>query len=156
MRRTDREVSELNDILSILDKCQVMRLGLCADDKPYVVPLNFAYEAIGDRILIYFHCASQGRKLEIIAKNNNVCFEADFMSEIVKADIACDWGTRFQSVIGEGRVFILEDEDEKIHALNLIMKRYGFEGMPQYKSQEMTNVKVLQIVVDIIMGKRGR
>lgn len=44
MRRTDRQVKDFSEICAILDKCQVMRLGLCDGQRPYVVPVNFGYE----------------------------------------------------------------------------------------------------------------
>ena len=154
MRRSDREVVGLTNILSILDKCDIMRLGLSADNKPYIVPMNFAYEVIGEKVYIYFHCASEGRKMEMIAQNNNVCFEADCSYKTLKSDIACDWSAEFESVIGEGNVTVLTDETQKVNALNIFMKRYGFEGKPHYDPHELSVVTILQVSVTTITGKR--
>ena len=43
MRRGERAVTDMPGILDILQKCQVMRLGLSSPEGPYVVPLNFGY-----------------------------------------------------------------------------------------------------------------
>lgn len=154
MRRSDREVVGLTNILSILDKCDIMRLGLSADNKPYIVPMNFAYEVIGEKVYIYFHCASKGRKMEMIAQSNTVCFEADCSYKTLKSDIACDWSAEFESVIGEGTVTVLTDETQKINALNIFMKRYAFEGKPHYNPHELSVVTILQVSVTTITGKR--
>ena len=152
MRRKDR-VKELPNILAILDKCEIMRLGLCADNKPYIVPMNFAYEVFDEQVFIYFHCASEGRKLDMIAKNSNVCFEADCSYKTLKAEDACDWSAEFQSVIGEGIIAVVSEENDKIHALDLLMKRYGFEGKPHYSPQALSAVTVLKIIVEGMTGK---
>lgn len=154
MRRSDREVIGLTNILSILDKCEIMRLGLCTDNKPYIVPMNFAYEMINDKVYIYFHCASEGRKIDMIAQNDNVCFEADCSYKLLKANEACDWSADFESVIGEGKIAVLTDDNQKINALNIFMKRYGFEGHPNYKQHDLSAVTILKISVSSITGKR--
>ena len=156
MRRSDKEVTQLANILAILDKCEIMRIGLCVGNKPYIVPLNFAYEVIDEKLSIYFHSAPEGKKLDMISKNNNVCFEADCSYKTIKSELACNWSAEFESVIGEGSITILSDEIQKAHALDLLMKRYGFEGKPHYSPQQLSRVTVLQISVTEITGKIGK
>jgi len=153
LRRSDREVVELTNILSILDKCDIIRLGLCVDNKPYIVPMNFAYEIIDEEVYIYFHCASEGRKIDMIAQNNNVCFEADCSYRTLKSNVACNWSAEFESVIGEGNIIVLTDEIQKVNALDIFMKRYGFEGNPHYNSHELSAVTILRVSVTSITGK---
>ena len=153
LRRNDREVIGLRNILAILDKCEVMRVGLCVDNQPYIVPMNFAYEVDGEKVYIYFHSASEGRKLKMISENNNVCFEADCSYKTLKAEVACNWSAEFESVIGEGKIVVITDELQKIAALDLIMKRHDFAGKPSYKSQAVDAVTILQIKVTSITGK---
>lgn len=153
MRRKDREVTGIENILKILEKCEVLRLGLCADNIPYVVPMNFAYEANDNDIFIYLHCAKEGKKLDLIATNNNVCFEADCSHKIIKGATACNWTSKYESVIGNGEIFRLNGESEKIEAMDLLMKRYGFEGKPTYPERVLASVEVLKIKVTSISGK---
>jgi len=155
LRRSDREVTGLENILAILDKCEVMRVGMCVEDQPYIVPMNFAYEVIDGKVSIYFHCAPEGKKLDMISKNNHVCFEADCSHKILKADSAwaCEWSAEFQSVMGEGKIAAVTGEPQKIAALDLIMKRYGFQGKPAYRSQKVEAVTILKISVASITGK---
>lgn len=153
MRRRDREVTGLQNITAILDKCEILRIGLCLENKPYIVPMNFVYEVICEDINVYLHCASEGKKLDIIKKNNNVCFEADCSYKTLKAEEPCRWSAEYESVIGEGKVIILTDEIQKINALNIFMKRYGFEGKLQFNQQELSAVTILKILVTSITGK---
>jgi len=154
LRRSDREVTGLTNILAILDKCEVMRIGLCLDNKPYIVPMNFAYEVIDEKVFVYLHCAPEGKKLKIIAQNSNACFEADCSYKTLEAETACKWSAAFESVIGEGEITILEEEKQKVRALNTFMKRYGFSREPHYNPAELATVTVLQILVTGITGKR--
>jgi len=154
VRRTDREVADTASILAILDRCEVMRIALCADNMPYIVPLNFAYKAVGEDVFIYFHCAREGKKLNLIAKNNAVCFEADCSCKILEAESACHWSAEYESVIGEGEITIVDDEDHKVKALDILMGRYGFIGTPRYLQQELDAVLVLMIHVSSMTGKR--
>lgn len=153
MRRQDRAVIGLENILSILDKCEIMRLGLSVDDKPYIVPMCFAYELADGDVSIYFHCAAEGRKISMIAQNNNVCFEADCSYKTLKAEDACEWSAEYESVIGEGIASVVIDEGRKIHALDLLMERYGFEGKPHYSPDALLAVVVLCVNVITITGK---
>ena len=154
MRRADREILNLVDILEILDRCEVIRLAVCADDKPYIIPMNFAFETVGSGTFIYVHCASEGRKLEMVRHNPNVCFEADCSYETLEAQYACNWGAQYESVIGEGIIAIIDSILEKTHALDLLMKRYGFVGKPEYTPTEVHAVTILRIHISSITGKQ--
>jgi nitroimidazol reductase NimA-like FMN-containing flavoprotein (pyridoxamine 5'-phosphate oxidase superfamily) len=68
MRRKDKEIKDIAAIKGILSKALVCRLGLCEENRPYVVPLCFGYK----NNALSFHCVRQGKKLDIIQKNNNV------------------------------------------------------------------------------------
>ena len=153
MRRQDRAVTAQKEILDILDDCKVIRIGLCAENKPYIVPMNFAYQVDGEQIYIYLHCASEGKKLDMIAQNNNICFEADCSCKIIEGADACSWTAKYQSVMGEGQIAIISEQSEKNSALDLLMERYGFSGKPSYNSNALSSVTALKIAVKTITGK---
>lgn len=125
MRRKDREITELDKIISFLDSCQTIRLGITDGEFPYIVPVSFGYEVDGKDITIYFHCAGKGKKLDILKKNKNVCVEADCFSGYlaVKDGITAD----YQSFIGFGKAYKCE-KNEKVKGLDLLMKHCGFSG----------------------------
>lgn len=153
MRRSDRELRDIDAILAIMAQCQVMRLGLCRDGKPYVVPLNFAWQVRGGQLFIYAHSAAKGVKLDIIAQNPQACFEVDCAYQTLTHAEPCEWSAAYQSVIGEGLVRLLDDPAAKAAALDLLMQRYGFSGKPGYSAAQVRAVAVLEFAVSHICGK---
>ena len=77
MTRKEREVTDMNEIIKILDKCKILRLGLVDGDEPYIVPMNYGYTMEDGELTLYLHCAPVGRKLDIIRVNPKVFFEMD-------------------------------------------------------------------------------
>lgn len=153
MRRSEREVTGLENILAILTQCEIIRLGLCVGDQPYIVPMNYGIETVDGKVFIYFHCASEGKKLDMIAQNHHACFEADSSYRLVTGEAACSWSAEYQSVMGEGTIAIVTEETEKARALDLLMKRYGFPGKPAYKAEALAAVTVLRLAVTSMTGK---
>ena len=95
MRRSEKEITDKLAIEKIINASLVCRLALSDGNQPYIVPLCFGYQ---DRTL-YFHSALEGKKIDILKKNKRTCFEFDVNSEIIKAEKACKWGMKYQSVI---------------------------------------------------------
>lgn len=62
MRRKDREVKNPEQIRKVLEACKVCRLGLLDGMIPYIVPMNMAYDFDGEKLVLYFHCAKEGKK----------------------------------------------------------------------------------------------
>ncbi len=125
MRRSDREITEDAAIDRIIQSCDCCRIGFSDGGDVYIVPLNFAYTHAGGKRIFYFHGASQGRKIRLIKRNPRVGFELDTGHAINRAETPCGFSFRFQSVIGRGTVFPVEDEAEKQTALRLIMAHYS-------------------------------
>jgi nitroimidazol reductase NimA-like FMN-containing flavoprotein (pyridoxamine 5'-phosphate oxidase superfamily) len=80
MRRKEKEMDSLVEAEVVIRNSLVCRLGLSDDNRPYVVPLSFGYE----NNTLYFHSASEGKKVEILKKNSNVCFEFDIETLIMR------------------------------------------------------------------------
>ena len=151
MRKANREIKDEASIRAIIEEARVCRIGLSDDGMPYVVPLNFG---LGENCL-YFHCATEGLKLDIIRKNNRVCFEMDLLREIRKGADSCgDWTTRYDSVIGFGQAVILANPADKRAALDRIMEHYGATGPFSYQDAILAMTVVIRIDIDSITGKR--
>lgn len=82
MRRIDREVKDKTEIFDILAKCQTIRVGISGDKYPYVVPISFGIEIKCGKAIIYFHCAQQGLKIDLLKKNSFVCVEGEVFKAI--------------------------------------------------------------------------
>ncbi len=150
MRKKDKEIKDIAVIEDILSRATVCRLGLCEANQPYVVPLCFGYK---DNAL-YFHCAREGKKLDILRANNNVCFEVDIDHEIVKADKACGWGMKYKSVIGFGKAVFVEDAESKRKGLDIIMQNYS-EGAFEYSEEAVKKTVVIKVEIESMTGKQS-
>ena len=149
MRKKEREITDPAEIEKIIKQTRVCRVGLVDGDEPYVVPVCFGYE----NNAFYFHCAPEGRKLELIKRNNKVCVEIDADVEITTAEKPCGWSTRYRSVIGVGRAYILEDEAEKTHGLTVLMRQFGETGT-NLEFETTDRAAVVRIDIETMTGKK--
>ena len=151
MRKSNREIKDFNKIVELLDKCQVLRLGLYADDYPYIVPLSFGWEVNEGKLNIYFHCAKEGKKVDLIAKNNKVCVEADILNgyRATERSVTAD----YESVIGFGTVKEVVGS-EAVHGIKLLLEHCGIDGYSPEDCVLMGIVAVYKITVDSITGKK--
>lgn len=110
MRRKDREITEFDEIVKVMKKCDVCRVALNDDGYPYIVPLNFGMKAEGGQITLYFHGAGEGRKYELIEKNNRASFEMDCSHKLIADREGCRCTMGYESVVGRGRIKILPEK----------------------------------------------
>ena len=122
MTRRERQVTDINEIIKILDTAKVLHLGLCVGNEPYVVPMNYGYELKEDELTLYLHGARRGKKLDMMRENPNVFFELCCDITPFEGEVACSYGITYSSVMGKGTVSIVEDMDEKRHGLSALMK----------------------------------
>lgn len=152
MRRKDREVRRREDLLAMISQCKVCRLGLWDGEEVYVVPLNFGYEERDGALHLFFHCAREGRKLDILRNNPKAAFEMDGNHLLVEGNTPCQYGYSYCSVMGRGMVEILEKDAEKIHALNRIMLHQTGREAVLTPSMART-VCVLRLKAESVSGK---
>jgi nitroimidazol reductase NimA-like FMN-containing flavoprotein (pyridoxamine 5'-phosphate oxidase superfamily) len=151
MRRKEKEIKDPEEIVAILKQAPVLRLGLCCQAVPYVVPLNFGYR---DGCL-YLHSGKQGKKMDMIRANPRVCFQTDLDVEVIPSDKPCDWGAKFASVIGFGTASILEDPEEKRSGLDAIMEHYASQPAQPYPDSILEHTAVIKVLVEGMTGKRS-
>jgi nitroimidazol reductase NimA-like FMN-containing flavoprotein (pyridoxamine 5'-phosphate oxidase superfamily) len=155
MRRKDKEIVDIDEKLEIIAKCKVCRLGLSENNYPYIVPLNYGFSYDDGRLTLYFHCALEGKKVDIIRKNNDACFEIDCDTQLIDGEIPCRYGYEFKSVIGFGKVVFLDTVDENIAGLNYLMKQQtGNDVKYEFNEDELSRVLVFKMSVDEFKGKQ--
>lgn len=154
MRRSDREVTEFEDIVAIMEKCDVCRIALNDNGYPYILPLNFGMYIKEGKIELYFHGAMEGTKYDLIEKDNRASFEMDCEHKLVTELERGNCTMEYESVIGQGRIEMLHD-DEKYDALCILMKHYHQEDFSFNKSV-MPRTKVFKLVVEKVTGKVRR
>ncbi len=146
MRKKEREIYDPLATESIIERANVCRLAMCEKGVPYVVPLCFGYE-VG---ALYFHSATEGRKLEILKDNPKVCFEMDVDWELVRSGNRCNM--KYRSVIGNGHATLVEEPADKRHALDLIMRHYHQEPFA-YPEATLKRTAIIKVEIEEMTGK---
>lgn len=154
MRRADREVTDYQQIKSIIEQAKVVHLGMIDNDRPYIVPMQYGFVFADGKLTLYVHCAKEGRKLDVIKKNPRVFIELETNVAIVSGgDVPCKYGSEYASVMGDGRAVIVEDSAEKIFGLQLMMKTQSGRDF-EITEQMAASVTVLRIDVPCVTAKR--
>lgn len=153
MRRKDREITDINEISEIINNCDVCRVAFFDQKYPYIVPMNFGAVRKDGMFQLYFHCAKEGMKLELLKKNPHVAFEMDCSHKLILGEVACNSTMGYESVCGNGEMKILEEKD-KVDALTIIMNQYQADAKHEFNSNAVKAVEVLELTVDEIHGKR--
>ena len=151
MRRTDKEITDRAVIEAILAEAPVCRLGMSRDNRPYIVALNFVYH---DNCL-YMHCAPEGAKLDIMRVNPTVCFEVATRVAIVPTETSCSWTCKYFSVVGWGRVTIVQDRASKHRAFELFMQKFSGRDNWQFPDDVLNDVALLRVDISEMTGKRS-
>lgn len=154
MRRKDKQIEDRAGIEAFIRQNRVCRLAMVDRDKPYVVPMNFGYQYPW----IYFHSASRGRKIDLLEKNPNVCFEFDRLFKIVEDKNPCEWGAKFCSVIGEGKAFLVTDAREKRKGLSIIMAQYSAgpdDHCFNFSDRALEKTALIKVKISWLTGKES-
>lgn len=151
MRRSDREITGQEELLRVMERCDVCRLALNDEGYPYILPLNFGMEQIGTRVVLYFHGAAEGTKYRLIERDPRASFEMD-CGHILRYDREKGYCTMdYQSVVGRGRLELVP-EAEKARALALLMAHYHPGGAP-FHPAAIPRTAVLRLWVEEMTGK---
>ena len=122
MTKRERQITDQQQILHILDTAKVLHLGLAVDNEPYVVPMNYGYTMENGKLVLYLHSALQGKKLDMIRANSKVFFEMDCDRMPFEGKLPCQYGLVYSSIMGRGTARIIEDVEEKKQAMTILMQ----------------------------------
>ncbi len=151
MRKSKKQTTQA-EALSILENGEygIMSVVDPAENEPYGVPLNFCF--VNDAI--YFHCAAEGRKIDLMKANPKVSFCVVGKTEIEPEEFT----TKFESSIVNGRASEAF-EDEKQIALESLIKKYSSEFVSEgidYIKRVGPQTTVYKITIESITGKASR
>ncbi len=148
MRRRDREETRREKIINIIALADCCRLGLIDDDGlAYSIPLNFAFVEEGDFGIFYFHGATQGKKIDLVARSSRASFEMDIRHKLLPAEKACGHSYAFASLMGKGDVSIVGDRREKYDALELLMQQMTGKAGWSIPEEALKSVGVIKLQV---------
>ena len=153
MTKRERQVTDREEILKILDTCKILHLGLVDGDEPYVVPMNYGYVMEGEQLTLYMHGATKGYKLDLMRKNPKVFFEMECDVQGFEGEIACQYGTVYQSIMGRGKATIIEEPQEKIETMKLLKKSQTGRDF-EFSEKMVSAVVMIRIDVSEYTAKR--
>ena len=148
MRRKERQITDVSQITDFILSEQILRVGFQDKDDIYIVPVNYGFIIEDEKYIFYFHGAKAGRKYELAKLNPKVGFEIDGKYSLVAGELACDYTAHFQSVIGNGILSLVENQEEKILALNSIMKQTTQNSEWTYSKEMLNGVAIFRLDVE--------
>jgi nitroimidazol reductase NimA-like FMN-containing flavoprotein (pyridoxamine 5'-phosphate oxidase superfamily) len=153
LRRKEKAIESKDELVHILENCKYITVALCLDNEPYLVTLSHGYDR--ERNCLYFHCARDGKKSDILKENNVVWGQA--LLDNGYAQGSCDH--LYATTQFKGRVVFLEDFKAKKVALEVMIK--GLEDNPQKVMEAQLNEKSIQRVqigridIEYMSGKKS-
>lgn len=153
MRRSERQVCDINEIYGILSRCDTMALGMNGGNEPYIVPMTFACSLENGQITVYFHSAKGGRKWEILNRDPRVCVEAHLYYKTVQENNSVT--AKYESVIGTGSVEKVEDKKEKVEIFKLMLDHYRQSGFPAQSCKGLSECETFKVVLTEVNGKHN-
>jgi len=151
MRKSRQEITDQGILEEILSNQVICRLAMVDGERPYIIPVNYGYR----EGFLYIHSAPEGKKIDLLRQNQEVCFEVEDKMEITKGEKACDWSTRYRSVVGYGTVEILSDAESKQQGLEVIMAQHGAPNLKEFDPGNMLRMVILKIRITSISGKKS-
>lgn len=152
MRRVDREVKDFDEMVEIMKKCDVCRLALNDDGYPYILPLNFGLKVENRQVVLYFHGAVEGRKYELLKRDNRASFEMDCSHRLASERETGHCTMEYESIVGTGKLEIVSDE-EKMEALIIMTDHYHKEHF-EFDTKAVPRTTAMKLVVGKMTGKR--
>lgn len=153
IRRKEKEITEKEEMLTILESSKYITVAMCLDNEPYLVTLSHGFDR--KKNCIYFHCAQEGKKIDILESNNIVWGQA--MLDKGYAYGKCDH--LYATMQFKGKVVFVKEFAEKKQALEVMVR--GLERNPelviseQFKDKSIEKVTIGRIDIDYMSGKKA-
>lgn len=154
IRRKEKAIENKEEMIAILESSKYITIAMCQDDVPYLVTLSHGYDREKD--CIYFHCAREGKKVDILTNNNIVWGQA--IMDHGYAEGACDH--LYATTQFKGTVTFIEDAKEKERALRIMIN--SLEPNPELVMEEQITEKSVQRVhigridIEYMSGKKSK
>jgi nitroimidazol reductase NimA-like FMN-containing flavoprotein (pyridoxamine 5'-phosphate oxidase superfamily) len=153
IRRKEKEITETAEMIAILKQAKYITVAMCLDDEPYLVTLSHGFDV--ENNCIYFHCAQEGKKIDILKKSNLVWGQA--LKDDGYATGKCDH--LYATTQFKGRVTFITDENEKRHALRVMIDQLEEKPDEVYSEQvtdkSVKRVGIGRIDIEGMSGKRA-
>lgn len=152
MSRQDRLVTDKEALIKIIDRCQVLHIGMHDGDDIYVIPMNYGYTWENEELTFYLHGALEGKKVRLLRENKRVGFSIDCDHLLVEGKLPCQFAFQFASVAGTGEAEFIEDSAEKISAMEHLMRQYSDRKF-EFNERLVSIVSVIRVRVKAFTGR---
>ncbi len=153
IRRKEKAIKDKEEMIKILQEAKYVTIAMCNDKEPYLVTLNHGYDS--EKLAIYFHCAHEGKKIDILTSNNVVWGQA--LLDMGYVSGKCDH--LYATTQFRGTVTFIDDIEEKRHALITMIKQLEPEPEKVIKKQitkkSLKKVNIGRIDIDYLSGKKA-
>jgi nitroimidazol reductase NimA-like FMN-containing flavoprotein (pyridoxamine 5'-phosphate oxidase superfamily) len=154
VRRKEKEITDTGEMSEILASGRLASIALCRDGEPYVVTMNYGYDAENEAL--YFHCAHEGQKMDFINANDRAC--ATIVEDNGYRHGECEHA--YRSVVIRGTIGIVEELEEKKHGLKVLLEHQEKDPEPIRKRTlpddgSYGKLGVLKIDIENITCKQG-
>lgn len=153
LRRKEKAITDENEMSAVLENTKYVTVAMCKNNEPYLVTLSHGYDS--EKKCIYFHCAQEGKKIDILGENDKVWGQALIDMGYVKG--RCDH--LFVTTQFMGRVSFVDNIEEKRHGLQIMIKALEEEPEKVMEAQLTKNslerVKVGRIDIEYMSGKKS-
>lgn len=150
VRRKDREITDSDLLRNVLKSTKYVTIALCMKGEPYLVSLSHGYDEI--RNCIYFHCASEGKKLVYSKANNKVWGQA-----VQDYGVTDDCDYAYTSVHFSGKLFLIENLKEKQHAMEVMVRQLSPNPeakLSKIKPEKLGTTTIGRIDMEYMTGKQ--
>lgn len=128
------------ELMQVLRKGAHMTLALSKDNEPYLVTVNYSLDE--ERHCVYFHCASRGKKTDILRSNPRIWGQVLEDHGYIQGE--CDHS--YATVQFSGSAEIVSDEAEKTRALELMIKRLD-DSPDKVRSESLQSADWQRVVI---------
>ncbi len=150
VRREDREITDCEELHQVLKSTKYVTIALSMENEPYLVSLSHGYDEAKN--CLYFHCASEGKKLEFLKANSRVWGQA-----LLDFGVTEDCDYVYTSVHFSGRMSLIADLVEKQHAMQVLVRQVSLNPeakLAKIKPEKLEKTTMARIDIDYMSGKK--
>ena len=150
VRRKDREITDPGEMNQVLKSTKYVTVALCMDNEPYLVSLSHGFDE--KQTCLYFHCATEGKKLVYLKSNNKVWGQA-----VLDYGVTDDCDYAYTCVHFSGRILLVDDLTEKQHAIEVMVRQLSANPeakLAKIKPEKLAKTTMGRIDIDYMTGKK--
>ena len=150
VRRKDREITDPGEMNQVLKSTKYVTVALCIDNEPYLVSLSHGFDE--KQTCLYFHCATEGKKLVYLKSNNKVWGQA-----VLDYGVTDDCDYAYTCVHFSGRILLVDDLTEKQHAIEVMVRQLSANPeakLAKIKPEKLAKTTMGRIDIDYMTGKK--